>query len=111
VSDDRRAPDEYRWARQVSAILLIAVGVVVVVLGVEVAEYDVSPPVLVPFVRFTSNAQAFVLVDDRMFVVAVWRPESDPSVAPYGGASRLLKGFLSTMHLVPGAGHVMSPSD
>jgi hypothetical protein len=32
----------------VSAVLLIAVVVVVVVLDVGVAEYDVSPPVLVP---------------------------------------------------------------
>jgi hypothetical protein len=48
VSDDRRAPDEYRWARQVSAVLLIAVVVVIVVLDVVVDGYDVSPLVLVP---------------------------------------------------------------
>jgi hypothetical protein len=48
VDDERRAPDEYRWARQLSAVLLIAVVVVIVVLDVGVAEYDVRPPVLVP---------------------------------------------------------------
>jgi hypothetical protein len=47
MSDERRASSEYRWARQVSAVLLIVV-VVVVVLDVIVDEYEVSPPVLVP---------------------------------------------------------------
>ena len=48
VSDEQRAPNDYRWARQVSALLLIAVVVVIVVLDVVVDEYEVSPPVLVP---------------------------------------------------------------
>ena len=48
VTDDRHPPSEYRWARQVSAVLLIAVVVLVVVLDVIVEGYDVSPPVLVP---------------------------------------------------------------
>jgi hypothetical protein len=48
VGDERRAPAEYRWARQVSAVLLIAVVVLVVVLDVIVEGYEVSPPVLVP---------------------------------------------------------------
>jgi len=48
VSDERRAPNDYRWARQVSALLLIAVVVLVVVLDVSVEGYEVSPPVLVP---------------------------------------------------------------
>jgi hypothetical protein len=48
VSDERRAPNDYRWARQVSALLLIAVVVVIVVLDVVVDEYEVDPPVLVP---------------------------------------------------------------
>ena len=48
VSDEQRAPNDYRWARQVSALLLIAVVVLVVVLDVIVEGYDVSPPVLVP---------------------------------------------------------------
>ena len=48
VSDEPRAPNDYRWARQVSAPLLIAVVVLVVVLDVIVEGYEVSPPVLVP---------------------------------------------------------------
>jgi hypothetical protein len=48
VKDEPGAPDEYRWARQVSAVLLIGVVVVVVALDVGVAEYEVRPPVLVP---------------------------------------------------------------
>jgi hypothetical protein len=48
VSDEPRAPNDYRWARQVSALLLIAVVVLVVALDVIVEGYDVSPPVLVP---------------------------------------------------------------
>ena len=48
MTDDRDPPSEYRWARQVSAVLLIAVVVLIVVLDVIVEGYDVSPPVLVP---------------------------------------------------------------
>ena len=48
VSDERRAPNDYRWARQVSALLLIAVVVLIVVLDVIVEEYEVRAPVLVP---------------------------------------------------------------
>jgi hypothetical protein len=47
VSDEQRAPTDYRWARQVSALLLIAV-VVIVVLDVIVEDYEVRAPVLVP---------------------------------------------------------------
>jgi peptidoglycan/LPS O-acetylase OafA/YrhL len=48
VSDEQRAPNDYRWARQVLALLLIAVVVLIVVLDVIVEGYEVSPPVLVP---------------------------------------------------------------
>jgi uncharacterized membrane protein len=48
VGDERRASGEYRWARQVSAIALIGLVVVIVVLDVVVEGYEVSPPVLVP---------------------------------------------------------------
>ncbi len=47
MTDDRRPPSEYRWARQVSALLLIAVVVVIVLDGI-VEGYDVNPSVLVP---------------------------------------------------------------
>ena len=48
MSDEQPAASEHRWARQVSAVLLIAVVVLVVVLDVIVEGYEVSPPVLVP---------------------------------------------------------------
>jgi hypothetical protein len=48
VSDEGRPPSEYRWARGVSAVLLIAVVVVIVVLDVIVDGYEVSPTILVP---------------------------------------------------------------
>ena len=48
VSDEPRAPNDYRWARQVAALLLIAVVVVIVVLDVIVDEYEVRASVLVP---------------------------------------------------------------
>ena len=48
MTDDQPAASEYRWARQVSAVLLIAVVVLIVVLDVIVEGYEVSPPVLVP---------------------------------------------------------------
>jgi hypothetical protein len=60
-------------------------------------------------VLFKDDTQAFILVGNRMYIVGCWRPESDSTVAPYGGASRLLKGFLSTMHLLPG-GAAASPT-
>ena len=48
MNDAQTTSSEYRWARQVSAVLLIAVVVLIVVLDVIVEGYEVSPPVLVP---------------------------------------------------------------
>jgi hypothetical protein len=42
---------------------------------------------------------AFFLDGDVAYVTAIWRGETDPAVAPYGGARRLLEAFLSTMRL------------
>lgn len=95
-------------------------------LKIEVTATDTVPcdrlgpggPRLVPvtvdghagsLVSFTEDTQAFLLVGNTMYVVACWRPESDPSVTPYLGASRLLEGYLSTMHLLPG-GPAPSPT-
>ena len=72
--------------------------------GVELCleKMDCHPGLLVPF---ESAVLAFfnggIYNADAMTVVAVWRGESDPSVAPYGGAQRLLEGFLSTMQVWP----------
>jgi hypothetical protein len=52
------------------------------------------PGLLVPF---DGNVQAFFRYADRIFAVAVWRGESDPSVAAYGGARRLLEAFAGSM--------------
>ena len=48
MSDERGASGDYRWARQVSALLLIAVVVVIVVLDALVDDCDVSTAVLIP---------------------------------------------------------------
>ena len=47
-------------------------------------------------VPFTSDTQAFILVDNRMYIVASWRP-----AAQYDSL-RLLQAYVSTMHLLPG---------
>ena len=63
---------------------------------------DCHPGVLV---RFESDVQAFfiggTIYDPAMTIVSVWRPESHPSVRPYGGSQRLLEAFLSTMGVWP----------
>lgn len=43
-------------------------------------------------VQTPDDVQAFFLIDDRMYVLAVWRPEY----------RQVLEAFLSTMHLLPG---------
>ncbi len=48
MSDERGPSGDYRWARQVAALLLIAVVVVIVVLDALVDDYEVRTPVLVP---------------------------------------------------------------
>jgi hypothetical protein len=53
-------------------------------------------------VPFTEDVYAFILVNDRMYVVAIWRSDSDPSVSIYGGSTRLLEAYVSTMHLLAG---------
>jgi hypothetical protein len=47
-------------------------------------------------VPFTSDTQAFILVDNRMYIVASWRP-----AAQYDSL-RLVQAYVSTMHLLPG---------
>ena len=48
MHDDHGPASDYRWARQVAALLLIGVVVVILVLDVLVDDYDVSTAVLVP---------------------------------------------------------------
>ena len=53
-------------------------------------------------VAFPTDTQAFFLVDDRLYVVAIWRDEADPSVARYSGTRRLMDTAVSTSRLLPG---------
>ena len=48
MTDERRPSSDYRWARQVAALLLIGVIVVIVLLDALIDDYDVSTAVLVP---------------------------------------------------------------
>ena len=48
MSGEPLAPDDYRWARQVAALLLIGVIVVIVLLDAVVDDYDARTSVLVP---------------------------------------------------------------
>jgi hypothetical protein len=65
-------------------------------------KWDCHPGLLVPF---TNDVQAFfsagIYDGTAMTVVAVWWGESASAVAPYGGAQRLLEGFLATMAVWP----------
>lgn len=53
-------------------------------------------------VAFPTDTQAFFLVEDRLYIVAIWRPETDPSVVRYSGTRRLMETAISTMRLLPG---------
>jgi len=57
-------------------------------------------------VQFTQDTQAFFLVNNRIYVVAIWQAED---FIP-GGVSRLLTAYLSTMHLLPGGPAASGPS-
>ncbi len=56
--------------------------------------------------RFTEDTEAFFLVNNRIYVVAIWQAED---FIP-GGVSRLLTAYLSTMHLLPGGPAPSRPS-
>lgn len=53
-------------------------------------------------VAFPANTQAFFLVENRLYIVAIWRPETHPSVLRYSGTRRLVETAISTMRLLPG---------
>lgn len=50
------------------------------------------------FTQQTDTIAAFV-VDETVYALAIWRGEDDPSVTPYGGATRLLEGFITTLQV------------
>jgi hypothetical protein len=51
------------------------------------------------FVSFAQDTQAFILVQNRMYVVAIWQ---SADYIPGGIVPKLLSAYLSTMHLLPG---------
>ena len=62
---------------------------------------DCHPAVLVPFDEGTAAFLFGGNFQDSQ-VIAVWRPESDPDVAQYGGARALLEAYLLTVDVYPG---------
>lgn len=66
---------------------------------VAVESGDGRPGVLT---QATDGLAAF-LVGQTMYVVGIWRTEQDPSVLPYGGARRLLEGYVSTLTIAADA--------
>jgi hypothetical protein len=52
-------------------------------------------------VVFTGDVEAFTLVNNRMYVVAEWRPDDDQVDLHYPSGTLLVEDFLSTMHLLP----------
>ena len=61
---------------------------------------DCHPALLIPF---KDDVEAFAANGNfnGVLVMAVWRTDGQPSVAPFGGATRLLEAFLSTANVVP----------
>jgi hypothetical protein len=50
----------------------------------------------------SEDSRAFVLVYDRVYIISVWRTDSDPSVIEFGGGRRLVASYVSTLTLRPG---------
>ena len=73
----------------------------------QAVTMDADPGVLV---QFAGDTQAFFLVGDRVYAIVVWEDDADPRTGPYGGAVRLLKGYLSTVRLLPGGPASPAPS-
>jgi hypothetical protein len=48
-------------------------------------------------IPFKDNVQAFFLDVDRIYMVAVWRPESDPGLVQFGGGRRILEAMSASM--------------
>jgi hypothetical protein len=56
---------------------------------------------LVPFDDWVGAFAWGGTIDGTVRIVAIWRAENEPEVAPYGGARSLLEAFLRTMNIVP----------
>src|SRR4029077_2516808 len=69
--------------------------------GIDVADclrfLDRSAPATMDghagsLMTFDDDPHAVFLVDGRIYVIACWRPDDDPSVSMYGGSRRLAEG-------------------
>ena len=65
---------------------------------------------LVPFADWVGTFAWGGSIDGAVRIVAVWRSENEPQVAPYGGGRALLEAFLSTMNIVPATGDQLGSS-
>jgi hypothetical protein len=66
-----------------------------------IEKRDCHPALLVPFIDHVQAFGTGGVLPEGMLVIAVWRGESDPAVAPYGGSQHLLQAFLSTLNVWP----------
>lgn len=54
-------------------------------------------------VSFSDDVEAFILVNNRMYIVGEWRADNDQAhLAGYASGTLLVEDFLSTMHLLAG---------
>ena len=53
-------------------------------------------------VTFDDVPHAIFLVDGRIYAIACWLADDDPTVLKYSGSKRLVEAFVSTMDLLPG---------
>jgi hypothetical protein len=65
-----------------------------------VEKWDCHPGVLVPFDQGTAAFLVPSITADPL-IIAVWHPEADPEVAPFGGARALLHAFLLSVGACP----------
>ena len=93
------------WAEQYCASegLSPCTGVAERAVDMCIERWDCHPAVLVPFEEGTA---AFLSggIFPQPEVIGVWRAESDPELAPYGGARALLEAYLLTVGVCPAEG-------
>jgi hypothetical protein len=71
------------------------------VIPVCIEHRDCHAAVIVPFADDVIFFGHGGVLPSGMTIVAVWWGEDSPAVAPYGGSTRLLEAFLSTMGVFP----------
>ena len=91
-----------RWAEQYCDLAKLSpcTGIENRAVPLCIEKRDCHPALLVPFEEGTA---AFLGggIFPQSHVVAVWRPESDPEAAQYGGARKLLEAYLLTIGVCP----------